>query len=114
VDLVDLDGLSVAYTRVGDGPPLVLLPGYVGDGPTTWQRQLEDLSDDSLWSPGMLQGPDGLQIPPRTSALQANADCGKPGRAPAGLGARGYALATRPLIALNATTTPTRKMMTAR
>ena len=30
----------------GDGPPLVLLHGYVGDGPTTWRAQLEGLSDE--------------------------------------------------------------------
>jgi pimeloyl-ACP methyl ester carboxylesterase len=30
----------------GDGSPLVLLHGYVGDGPTTWRRQLDGLSDE--------------------------------------------------------------------
>ena len=114
MDAVDLDGLSVAHRRVGDGPPLVLRHGYVGDGPTTWPRQLEDFPDEFTVVAWDVPGAGRSADPPRTSGLQANADCGKPGRAPAGLGARGYALATRPLIALNATTTPTRKMMTAR
>jgi pimeloyl-ACP methyl ester carboxylesterase len=46
MDTVEVDGLRIAYERAGAGPPLVLLHGYVGDGPTTWRRQLEGLSDD--------------------------------------------------------------------
>jgi pimeloyl-ACP methyl ester carboxylesterase len=40
------DGLRIAFERAGGGPPLVLLHGYVGDGPTTWRRQIDDLSDE--------------------------------------------------------------------
>ena len=46
MDLVDIDGLHIAYERAGNGPPLVLLHGYVGDGPTTWRRQLDALCDE--------------------------------------------------------------------
>ena len=46
METVDLDGLRIAFHRVGDGPPLVLLHGYVGDGLSTWRRQLEGLSDE--------------------------------------------------------------------
>lgn len=37
--------LRIAYERRGDGPPLIMLPGYVGDGPGTFRFQLEALSD---------------------------------------------------------------------
>jgi pimeloyl-ACP methyl ester carboxylesterase len=46
MDMVEVDGLQIAYERVGSGPALVLLHGYVGDGPTTWRRQLDELSDE--------------------------------------------------------------------
>jgi pimeloyl-ACP methyl ester carboxylesterase len=42
----EVDGLRIAYERAGEGPPLVLLHGYVGDGPTTWRQQIEGLSDE--------------------------------------------------------------------
>jgi hypothetical protein len=37
MDMVEVDGLRIAYERVGAGPALVLLHGYVADGQTTWQ-----------------------------------------------------------------------------
>jgi pimeloyl-ACP methyl ester carboxylesterase len=43
---VQVDGLRIAYERAGEGPPLVLLHGYVGDGPGLWHRQLGELSDE--------------------------------------------------------------------
>jgi pimeloyl-ACP methyl ester carboxylesterase len=46
VDSVDVDGLRIAYERTGTGPPLVLLHGFVGDGPSTWSSQLDELSDE--------------------------------------------------------------------
>jgi pimeloyl-ACP methyl ester carboxylesterase len=46
VESVEVDGLRIAYERAGSGPPLILLHGYVGDGPATWRRQLEALSDE--------------------------------------------------------------------
>ena len=44
--MIDVDGVRIAYERVGDGPPLVPLHGYVGDGPTTWRRQIEGLANE--------------------------------------------------------------------
>ncbi|MCK6212445.1 alpha/beta hydrolase [Georgenia sp. EYE_87] len=46
MDRVDVDGLSIAYERVGEGPALVLLHGFVGDARSTWRRQLEALADE--------------------------------------------------------------------
>jgi pimeloyl-ACP methyl ester carboxylesterase len=46
MNTVKVDGRAIAYERAGQGPPLVLLHGYVGDGPTTWRPQLDALSDE--------------------------------------------------------------------
>ena len=35
MEMIEVDGLHMAYERTGGGPPLVLLHSYVGDGPTT-------------------------------------------------------------------------------
>jgi pimeloyl-ACP methyl ester carboxylesterase len=45
VDAVEVGGLRIAYERMGQGPPLLLLHGFVGDGVGTWSHQLETLSD---------------------------------------------------------------------
>jgi pimeloyl-ACP methyl ester carboxylesterase len=46
VDAVEVGGLRIAFERVGHGPPLLLLHGFVGDGVGTWRYQLETLSDE--------------------------------------------------------------------
>ena len=45
MDTVELDGLRIAYQRVGQGPPLVLFHG-VGEDNRIWRPQLEGLSGD--------------------------------------------------------------------
>jgi pimeloyl-ACP methyl ester carboxylesterase len=45
VEAVLTNGLEVAYTRVGDGPPLVLVHGAAEDG-RIWQPQLAALRDE--------------------------------------------------------------------
>lgn len=45
MDEVDVEGLTIAYRRAGQGPPLVLAHGAVCDG-RVWQMQLEDLAED--------------------------------------------------------------------
>lgn len=40
----EVNGLSVAYERIGDGAPLILLHGILQDS-RVWNRQLADLSD---------------------------------------------------------------------
>ncbi|MET1065301.1 MAG: alpha/beta hydrolase [Arthrobacter sp.] len=45
METVELDGLRIAYQRVGQGPPLVLFHG-AGEDSRIWRSQLEGLSDD--------------------------------------------------------------------
>jgi pimeloyl-ACP methyl ester carboxylesterase len=75
VNTVEVDGLQIAYERVGSGPALVLLHGYVGDGPTTWRRQLDGLSDEFTvvaWdAPGAGRSTD----PPERFGLDGYSDC---------------------------------------
>ncbi|MGI8519451.1 MAG: alpha/beta fold hydrolase [Actinomycetota bacterium] len=74
MEMIDVDGLRIAYERAGDGPPLLLLHGYVGDGWTTWRRQIEGLSDEFTvlaWAPGVGQSSD----PPETFGMAGYADC---------------------------------------
>ena len=75
MEMTEVDGLRIAYERRGSGPPLVLLHGYVGDGPTTWRRQLRGLSDDFTvvaWdAPGAGRSTD----PPENFAMAGYADC---------------------------------------
>jgi pimeloyl-ACP methyl ester carboxylesterase len=71
---VEVAGLSVAYERVGDGPPLVLLHGFTHDS-RAWRPQLQSLSDQFTviaWdAPGAGQSPD----PPESFGIGDWADC---------------------------------------
>ena len=75
MEMVEVGGLRIAYERVGSGPALVLLHGYVGDGPTTWRRQLDGLSDEFTvvaWdAPGAGRSADS----PKRFGLDGYADC---------------------------------------
>jgi pimeloyl-ACP methyl ester carboxylesterase len=42
---VTIGDLRIAYERVGEGPPLVLLHGLFGFDSRSWHPQLEGLSD---------------------------------------------------------------------
>jgi pimeloyl-ACP methyl ester carboxylesterase len=70
----DVDHLSIAYQRAGDGPPLVLLHGFTHDS-RVWRPQLENLSDQFsvvAWdAPGAGQSPD----PPESFEIGDWADC---------------------------------------
>jgi pimeloyl-ACP methyl ester carboxylesterase len=72
---IEVDGLPIAYERAGEGPPVVLLHGYVGDARATWQRQLDELSDEFTvvaWdAPGVGRSGD----PPESFRLPDYADC---------------------------------------
>jgi pimeloyl-ACP methyl ester carboxylesterase len=72
---IDVDGLGVGYHRAGDGQPIVLLHGYVGDGLGTWSGELDALSDGYTviaWdAPGFASSSD----PPESFTLADYADC---------------------------------------
>ena len=68
-------GLRIAYERVGDGPPAVLLHGYVGDGPTTWRRQLDDLGRDHTLIAWDAPGAGRSSDPPEMFGMAGYADC---------------------------------------
>ena len=46
MEVVGAMGVEIAYDRVGDGPPLVLVHGAAEDG-RVWQPQLAGLADES-------------------------------------------------------------------
>jgi pimeloyl-ACP methyl ester carboxylesterase len=70
-----VDGLRIAYERAGEGPLLVLLHGYVGDGGVTWRPQLDELAAEFTviaWDgPGTGRSSD----PPESFRMGDFADC---------------------------------------
>jgi pimeloyl-ACP methyl ester carboxylesterase len=75
MEVVEVDGLQIAYERVGSGPALVLLHGYVGDGPTTWRRQLDGLCDEFTVVAWDAPGAGRSTHPPERFGLDGYADC---------------------------------------
>jgi pimeloyl-ACP methyl ester carboxylesterase len=75
MEMIEVDGLPIAYERAGAGPPLVLLHGYVGDGPTTWRRQLEGLCDEFTVVAWDAPGAGGSADPPESFGMAGYADC---------------------------------------
>jgi pimeloyl-ACP methyl ester carboxylesterase len=75
MDTVEVDGLRIAYERAGAGPPLVLLHGYVGDGPTTWGRQIDALCDEYTVVAWDAPGAGGSSDPPESFGMAGYADC---------------------------------------
>ena len=75
MEQVEVEGLRIAYERAGAGPPLVLLHGYVGDGPTLWRRQLDELCDQFTVVVWDAPGAGGSADPPEGFGLAGYADC---------------------------------------
>jgi pimeloyl-ACP methyl ester carboxylesterase len=75
MEMIEVNGLRIAYERAGGGPPLVLLHGYVGDGPATWRRQIEGLRSEFTvvaWdAPGAGRSSDA----PESFGMAGYADC---------------------------------------
>jgi len=72
---MDVEGLRVAYERVGAGPAVVLLHGYVGDGATTWRRQLDELSDQFTVVAWDAPGAGGSSDPPESFGMAGYSAC---------------------------------------
>lgn len=75
MDTIEVDGLQIGYQRVGSGPPLVFLHGYVGDGPTTWRPQVEAFSDDFTVVAWDAPGAGRSSDPPEFFGIAGYADC---------------------------------------
>jgi pimeloyl-ACP methyl ester carboxylesterase len=75
MDTIEIEGLHIAYERAGTGPPLVLLHGYVGDGPTTWRPQVEELCDEFTVVVWDAPGAGGSSDPPESFGIAGYADC---------------------------------------
>jgi pimeloyl-ACP methyl ester carboxylesterase len=75
MEMIEVDGLRIAYERAGAGPPLVLLHGYVGDGTTTWRPQIEGLSDEFTVVAWDAPGAGRSSDPPESFGLAGYADC---------------------------------------
>ena len=75
METTEVHGLRIAYERAGDGPPLVLLHGYVGDGPTTWRPQLEGLGDEFTVIAWDAPGAGRSSDPPESFGMAGYADC---------------------------------------
>jgi len=73
VERVDAGGLTIAYERRGDGPPLVLLHGGMSDH-REWSRQLDGLSDGFTVVAWDAPGCGGSSDPPETFRMADYAD----------------------------------------
>jgi pimeloyl-ACP methyl ester carboxylesterase len=73
--MVEIDGCRVAYERVGAGPAVVLLHGYVGDGASTWRPQLDALSDDFTVIAWDAPGAGRSSDPPDRFGMAGYANC---------------------------------------
>lgn len=75
METAEVEGLHIGYERVGGGPPLLLLHGYVGDGPTTWAAQLDALSDEFTVVAWDAPGAGASSDPPESFGMAGFADC---------------------------------------
>jgi pimeloyl-ACP methyl ester carboxylesterase len=75
MDSVDVGGLTIGFERAGAGPPVVLLNGYVGDGPRTWRHQLDGLADEFTVVAWDAPGSGRSSDPPASFRMPDYADC---------------------------------------
>src|SRR5262245_19344289 len=81
MDYIDVEGLQIAYERAGNGkgPPVVLVPGLLGDARSNWGEQIEPLAEEHTviaWNlPGTSRPsrpPDHFRLPDYADALPAS------------------------------------------
>lgn len=75
MDTVEVGGLRIAYEQAGVGPTLVLLHGFVGDGPSTWRRQVDDLCGEFTVVAWDAPGAGRSSDPPSSFRMADYADC---------------------------------------
>jgi pimeloyl-ACP methyl ester carboxylesterase len=75
MDHVEVEGLRIAYERVGVGPALVLVHGFVGDGRSTWSSQLDELSSEFTVVAWDAPGAGDSSEPPEWFRSRDYADC---------------------------------------
>ena len=44
--IIEVDGYRMGFEQAGQGPPVVLVQGYLCDGRSTWRPQPEGLRDE--------------------------------------------------------------------
>jgi pimeloyl-ACP methyl ester carboxylesterase len=71
---IEVEGLRIAYRWSGEGLPLLLLHGFVGDS-REWRRQIEDLSNEFTVVAWDAPGSGGSSDPPEAFRLADYADC---------------------------------------
>jgi pimeloyl-ACP methyl ester carboxylesterase len=74
VQVVRVDGLEIAYERVGEGPPLVFAHGAAEDG-RVWRSQLAVLSDEFTFVAWDEPGAGRSSDPPGSFGLTDYAEC---------------------------------------
>ncbi len=75
MDAVLVDGHRIAFTLAGQGPPVVLLGGFVADGLATWRHQIGALSNDHTVLAWDAPGSGGSADVPESFRLPNYADC---------------------------------------
>ena len=73
MERIEIGGMSVAFERSGDGPPLLLLHGFLSDS-TAWRRQLASLSADFTVVAWDAPGCGASSDPPASSRMPEYAD----------------------------------------
>ena len=72
---VEVDGLVIAYERAGNGPPVVLAHGFVGNGRSTWGSQIDALADEFTVVAWDAPGTGGSSDPPEGFGMDDYANC---------------------------------------
>src|SRR5262245_6503816 len=72
---VEVGGLAIAYERAGHGPPVVMAHGFVGDGRSTWNSQIDALCDEFNVVAWDAPGAGGSDDPPVGFGMDDYADC---------------------------------------